>query len=169
MAVDSSLTPAIASGISQPSRRRGGRPRDPPNKEKMRIEMTRNPTLRAVTLNTLRSRYGATFFRDALARYVVRVNNPQFNDAQVERSSASVYFNFRTVPVYHKVKFWISDPHGLAALDSETRDVVHVRPARKDKYGNDIPGRFDTALVRLLDGDLPAAPTTSMQRECVPQ
>lgn len=133
--------------------------------------MTRHPTLRAVKLDALRMRYGAAFFRDALARYVVKVNNPHLSDGQIERASASVYLNFRTVPVYHKVKFWVRDPHGLAAPGSEMRDVVHVRPSRKNKYGDDIPGRFDTALVRVQADSrsscLDASSSISMQSEFV--
>ncbi|KAI1782635.1 hypothetical protein LXA43DRAFT_977455 [Ganoderma leucocontextum] len=90
----------------------------------------------------------ASYFRDALTRYIVRKNNPGFTDTLVERHSASVHVPMQKVPVFHKIKFWVSDPHGLAALGTETRDVLHVRPGRKNKYGNDLAARFDTALVR---------------------
>ena len=118
---------------------------------KPRIEMTRHPTVNSVPLTTVTSAYGAKFFRDALARYVVQKNNPAFTDAQVERHSASVHIPMQKVPVFHKVKFWVSDPHGLAAAGTETRDVVHARPGRKSKYDDDLPARFDTALVRNLN------------------
>ena len=110
--------------------------------------MTRHPTINSVHLTTLTSAYEAKFFRDALARFVVHQNNPTFTDAQIERHSASVHIPMQKVPVFHKVKFWVSDPHGLAALGTETRDVIHVRPGRKNKYGDDLPARFDTVLVR---------------------
>ncbi|KAI1788238.1 hypothetical protein LXA43DRAFT_1097454 [Ganoderma leucocontextum] len=121
-----------------------------PGTAKLRVEMTRHPTVNSVPLLSLTSVYGAKYFRDALTRYVVRKNNPGFTDAQVERHSASVHVPMQKVPVFHKVKFWISDPHGLAAVGTETRDVIHVRPGRKNKYGNDLPARFDTALVRVV-------------------
>ena len=90
--------------------------------------MTRNPTLRAVKLDVLRVRYGATFFRDALARYVVKTNNPQMTQGQVERASASVYFNFRAVSVgtlgIHSG--WPRSDHGLTASSSRSR-VLRAR------------------------------------------
>ncbi|KAI0774121.1 hypothetical protein C8Q74DRAFT_1268270 [Fomes fomentarius] len=53
----------------------------------------------------------------------------------------------RSLPIqnFNKVKFWNPDPHGLAALESETRDVIHVRPARKSKHGEDIGVRVPGA------------------------
>ena len=82
-----------------------------------------------------------------------------------------MYFNFSKIGAYHKVKFWVSDPHGLAVPGSEMRDVVHVRPGRKNKYGTEIPGRFDTALVRVQADSrsscLDAPSGTAMQSEFV--
>ncbi|RPD75308.1 hypothetical protein L226DRAFT_462412 [Lentinus tigrinus ALCF2SS1-7] len=125
----------------------GGRPQDPVNKPKRRIEMTRHPSVKAVPLDHLGERYGALYFRDALSRFVVQHNHPEYTRAQLERASASVYFNFHKIPAFHKVKFWLDDPHGFP--DADLRDVIHCRPIRQNKYGDDIPGRFDTALVRL--------------------
>ena len=52
----------------------------------------------------------------------------------------------RSLPVYHKAKFWLSDEahHHLIA---DEYDVVHVHPSRKDKRGKGVPTRFDTVLV----------------------
>lgn len=121
--------------------------------------MTRHPSLWAVKLVDIPTKYGATYLRDALARFVVAHNNPALTPGEVESASASVFYNFRAVHVFHKIKFWVQDPHGFAARDSESRDVIHARPARQNKYGSDIPGRFDTALVRVrADGESMSGP-----------
>ncbi|KAI0737930.1 hypothetical protein C8Q80DRAFT_1222642 [Daedaleopsis nitida] len=134
----------------------------------LRIEMTRHPSA-VVKVAQLPTLFGARFFRDTLARFIVLKNNPSLTPSEVELASAGVFLNFRTVPVYHKVKFWVADPHGLAAPDSETRDVVHVRPARKNKHGTDIPGRFDTALIRVSGNDSELEHLHGMQHLCVAQ
>lgn len=114
-----------------------------------RIEMTRHASARSVPLDAVPARYGATYFRDALSRFVVQRNHPEYTRAQQERAAASVYFHFSKIPAYHKVKFWLEDPHGLGLPENDLHDVIHCRPSRKNKYGDDIPGRFDTALVRI--------------------
>lgn len=164
----SNLTAAQASdaNMSRPPTHtlaRVGRPPEPTDKPRTRIEMTRHPSVRAVKIVQLPEQYGTTFFRDALARFVVAHNNPSWTSAEIERASAGVYFRFSSVAVYHKVKFWIPDPHGLALPGSEMRDVIHARPMRKNKHGSDVPGRFDTALVRLTAGR-DAEPLQGMKR-----
>lgn len=115
--------------------------------------MTRHPSVKAVTFETLISQYGATFFRDALTRFVVIRNQPTLTPAQVELASGSVYFNFRAVPVYHKIKFTIEDILGLGTSRASIEDVAHVRPARKGKYDIDVAARHDTVLVRAPNDD----------------
>ncbi|EIW63618.1 uncharacterized protein TRAVEDRAFT_114206 [Trametes versicolor FP-101664 SS1] len=119
----------------------------------LRIVMTRHPSVKAVTFENLISQYGATFFRDALARFVVIRNQPTLTPAQVELASGSVYFNFRAVPVYHKIKFAIEDILGLGTSRASIEDVAHVRPARKGKYDIDVAARHDTVLVRAPNDD----------------
>ena len=60
-------------------------------------------------------------------------NNPTFTDAQIEWHSTSVHIPMQKVLVFHKVKFWVSDPHGLATLGTKTCDVIHIRknPSRQ--------------------------------------
>ena len=114
-----------------------------------RIRMTRHPSAKSVGFPKLVSDYGATFFRDALARFIVSRNQPELTHAQVEGQLGGVFFPFASVPTYHKVKFRVADPHSVAAPGSEVQDVVHARPARYNKHNNLLPGRFDTALVRV--------------------
>ncbi|PIL36324.1 hypothetical protein GSI_00012 [Ganoderma sinense ZZ0214-1] len=114
-----------------------------------RIRMTRHPSAKSVTFTRLVGEYGATFFRDALARFVVSRNQPQLTHAQVERQLGTVFFPFASVPTYHKIKFRVADPQSVSAPGTEVQDVVHARPARLNKYGSLLPGQFDTALVRI--------------------
>ncbi|KAL7279498.1 hypothetical protein ACG7TL_007345 [Trametes sanguinea] len=110
-------------------------------------------TLKAVSFTDLASKYGAMFFRDALARFVVETKNPLLNAAQVELASGAVFFDFRSVPVFHKAKFIIDDQQGLGTVNFDVKDVAHARPAREDKYNHPVPARFDTVLVRTKAGD----------------
>jgi hypothetical protein len=41
-----------------------------------------------------------------------------------------------------------TDPYAIDARSEAVVDSVHAEPAKADKYGKLIPGRFDTALVR---------------------
>lgn len=107
-----------------------------------RLKMTKHPTMRAVSVDKLISTYGATFIRDALARFAAQWRNPQLNRPQVERQAAHINLPFVYVSTYHRIKFTLEN--GNATVDS-----IHVRPARKDKKGQNIPGRFDTVLVRI--------------------
>lgn len=50
--------------------------------------------------------------------------------------------------VFHKIKFF-SDIDEREA----TQDAIIVRPEQSDKLGRIIPARFDTALVRMGDGN----------------
>ncbi|KAJ7170233.1 hypothetical protein C8R43DRAFT_1120670 [Mycena crocata] len=61
------------------------------------LKMTKNPTLKAVRLTRLVTDYGAKFFRDALARYVVQLNYPMLSRAQVEARSQDLSFSFNSV------------------------------------------------------------------------
>ncbi|KAI0349245.1 hypothetical protein OH77DRAFT_1415395, partial [Trametes cingulata] len=118
-----------------------------------RLMMTQHPSVKAVTFEDVRSKYGATYFRDALSRFVVSFNNPALSAAEIELACGGVYFPFRTVPAFHKIKFAFRDTHGLGVTHSVTEDVVHARPSRAGKYGTEIPARFDTVLVRTSASD----------------
>ncbi|RPD62619.1 hypothetical protein L226DRAFT_458001 [Lentinus tigrinus ALCF2SS1-7] len=149
--------------IPVPHRHPHGRPRDSADKPRRRIDLTRHPSA-TVPLDQLQVKYGATYFRDALSRFVVRRNSPHLTPAQQERASASIYLNFQKISVYHKIKFWVPDPDGVALPGTERRDVIHIRPVHKNKYGDDIAGRFDTALVRMGTPD-----SSGLDRFCVAQ
>ncbi|TFK45446.1 hypothetical protein OE88DRAFT_1788392 [Heliocybe sulcata] len=117
------------------------------------LRMAKHPTLRAVPLAAIRQDYGARFFSDAFARFVVQFNNPRFSAQQVEDASGDIFLPFQTLPVYHKIKFLHADVSRLDGASFTSSDAVHVRPGRSDKRGRPVPSRFDTVLVNLGSGN----------------
>lgn len=122
------------------------------------IKMTRNPTLKAVPMDVLAANYGTVSFRSELAKFVVRYNHKEYSEQRVAREAGDVFFGFERVPVYHKVKFWLRDPHGREFTE-DILDVAHCRPMLtpppsrgKAKLRSTVvptPARFDTVLVDI--------------------
>ncbi|KAJ7137196.1 hypothetical protein C8R44DRAFT_828619 [Mycena epipterygia] len=121
-----------------------------------RLKMTKFPTLKSVWMARLVSDYGATFFRDALTRFIVRFNNPTLSPAQVEAQSASVALPFGVVPVFHKIKFTTEDPYTADGPADSVIDAIHVQPGKQLKNGKLLPARFDTALINDGSGKMTA-------------
>jgi hypothetical protein len=118
------------------------------------LKMTKHPTLKSVRLGRLVTDYGAQFFCDALARFITKFNNPLFTSRQIESESAHITFAFHAVPVFHRIKFTTQDPYtALGPLDSVV-DSIHVQPRKVLNNGEDVPARFDTALVNDSTGGL---------------
>jgi hypothetical protein len=109
-------------------------------------KMTQHPTVRSVSFDMLAEKYGAVEFQDALADYIAQVNHPGASAATVRTRAADTLIPFRSVSVYHKIKFTVSG--ALSADENEIVDAVHVRPEQVDVRGRTIPPRFDTVLVR---------------------
>ncbi|KAJ7096864.1 hypothetical protein C8R44DRAFT_643819 [Mycena epipterygia] len=105
------------------------------------FKMTMYPSRKSVSFDTLARDYGAEFFRDAIARYVISINNPDFSARQIETYSANLAMPFRTLPVYHKIKYVTE------YLPDTTIDSVYAKPVSKNKRGKDVAARFDTALI----------------------
>ncbi|KAJ6528339.1 hypothetical protein DFH09DRAFT_1327742 [Mycena vulgaris] len=112
-----------------------------------RLNMTKHPTLKAVKISALIADYGARSFRDALARFIVQFNNPSLTRAQIETQSGSVALHFNRVPVYHRIKFITEDPYTAGGPENSVVDSIHVQPEKAARSGEELPGRFDTALV----------------------
>lgn len=121
----------------------------PASESKPHVKMTRHPSVKSVKFADTVTRYGATFFRDALARFAIKRNNPLLSAHEVERRSGGLYFGFNSVAAYHKIKVNLPDVQGLGIQELGRQDVIHVRPERKDKYRRIVPGRFDTALAHV--------------------
>jgi hypothetical protein len=109
------------------------------------LKMTLHPTIKSVSFNILAQKYGATAFQDALADYIARVNNPGASVANVRAKAKDTLLPFRSVPVFHKIKFVATRDRDNP--NEDTVDAVHVRPEQTDSQGQIVPSRFDTVLV----------------------
>ncbi|KAJ7737437.1 hypothetical protein DFH07DRAFT_752997 [Mycena maculata] len=118
------------------------------------IKMTKHPTHKAVRLTRLITDYGAQIFRDALARFVAKFNNPHFTVRQIESESANIIFSFHALPVFHRIKFTTEDPYTAHGPSDSIVDSVHVQPRKLLKNGEDLPARFDTVLVNDGSGGI---------------
>ena len=107
--------------------------------------MTKTPSEKAVSFRQLGEAYGAVSFEKAL-RFIAEYNNPHTSPRDLPFLADVLPLMFDNVWVYHKAKFWESD-FCLYRNASDEYDVVHCTPARRDRRGHEIPGRFDTALI----------------------
>ncbi|KAG1895817.1 uncharacterized protein F5891DRAFT_1130501 [Suillus fuscotomentosus] len=107
-------------------------------------------SVKSVPIQKLVMEYGATYFREALARYVAQLHHPHEATTRhrLEDLAATIHLPFRTLPVYHVVKWRSVDPQGHSDL-CVTVDSVHVKPRRvaTSQTGTDVPARFDTVLI----------------------
>ncbi|KAF5365442.1 hypothetical protein D9758_010870 [Tetrapyrgos nigripes] len=93
------------------------------------LHMTKHPTVRSVKIHDLVSKYSATFFSDAMSRFLVELANPH-------------------LLVFHRIKFL---RHDFFTNTLSTADSIHAQPSRHDKRNHIVPGRFDTALIHIND------------------
>ena len=73
----------------------------------------------------------------------IAIYNSTTGAAANRARGAEILIPFRTVPVYHKVKFVASKNNSKP----DVVDSVHARPEQTDSSGRVIPARFDTVLV----------------------
>ena len=111
------------------------------------IKMTRFPSLYSVSIEDLISKYGATLFRSAIARFATVWRNPQITRLRLEQDIQDVHIPFTTVSVYHRIRYRDK------TFEVPTVDSIQIRPNRMDKKGQTIAGRFDTALVHYGNGE----------------
>ena len=100
--------------------------------------------MHTVSIKSLVSDYGASYFHDAFAQYVVGWQRPHLNWPQIECESLNIHIPFVNVSVYHRIKFTV-------AGEDETVDSIHVQPQRKGTRQQEILGQFDVALIRVDD------------------
>jgi len=111
--------------------------------------LTKWPSAKAVDLDDLVNRYGATFFREALLRYRIlsQHTGTHLTRRQLEQEILYTDLPFTSLPVFHKLKFITTSDSDQAKIT--TLDSIHVRPERRSKRGTLVPARFDTALLNL--------------------
>ena len=110
------------------------------------IKMPLHPSTKAVSFDILAYSYGAVDFQDALADFIAWTNHPNASATTLRALAADTLIPFRSVPVYHKIKFQLSG-------HADVVDAVHVRPEQTDSRGRRIPSRFDTVLIRGASQD----------------
>ena len=107
------------------------------------LKMAKNPTLKVVSFNELSAEYGTVDFQDCLADFIAQVNHPGVSAAVLRRHSADTLLPFRTVPVFHRIKFTTSNDSDI----SDICDGVIIRPKHVDTHRCKVPSRFDTVVV----------------------
>ncbi|KAG1821445.1 hypothetical protein EV424DRAFT_1539024 [Suillus variegatus] len=117
-------------------------------------QLTKHPSAKAVPIQKLITDYGATYFRQALTRYIAQQQNPNevITRQRLENLAAGIHLPFHAVPVYHKIKWLSTDAweHGNLLV---TVDSIHARPHCNARRGNDVvPACFDTALINDSTG-----------------
>ncbi|KAJ3797272.1 hypothetical protein GGU11DRAFT_816582 [Lentinula aff. detonsa] len=114
-------------------------------------KVTQFPTVKAVALSKLQDTgangYHAVHFQHALKRFLVQYRDPSVPLNQVDDYARFVVLPFRSLPIWHKVKFINLGLYGKKTLDS-----ISVHPCHINGDGEVIrPSRFDTALLKVKD------------------
>ncbi|KAI0043845.1 hypothetical protein FA95DRAFT_1497959 [Auriscalpium vulgare] len=113
-----------------------------------RFHVARIPNFKSVSIGQLAVRYGAVDFREAMAAYIIKEVHPHYSPAHVANLARGWKLPFGAVAAYNTVKFWLADPQERDG-GIDVRDAVHARPSYRDTRGRAVPGRFDTALIKV--------------------
>ena len=122
----------------------------PPTSHRTHIQMTREP-IASLAFDKVACDYGATHFRDALAVFLARYENPTSSHQALQSTASRFGFSFNRVSVFHKIKLRIQDPQGCAETE-DVLDVAHARRATITRRGRKLSARFDTVLVDISTG-----------------
>ncbi|KAJ3995318.1 hypothetical protein F5050DRAFT_1573893 [Lentinula boryana] len=123
----------------------------PPGMNPIRtLKMAKHPSVNRVKVTDVIQHYGATFFKAALARFVVQLKQPNLAGTCLNDAASDFFLGVSHVSAYHRIKYLYQDTFtGI----SSTADSIHAQPARKDKHSHNLPGRFDTVLVRISNSE----------------
>jgi hypothetical protein len=116
---------------------------EPPRVPTQAIKMALHPTQKSVTFDVLARNYGAVDFQDALGDYLAFSNHPGASTSSLRQRAADTLIPFRSVPVFHKIKFTQHRRSG----QSEISDSAHAHPEVVGARSRVIPARFDTVVV----------------------
>ncbi|KAJ3793034.1 hypothetical protein GGU11DRAFT_873728 [Lentinula aff. detonsa] len=93
--------------------------------------------------------YGAVKFESTLKRYIAQFGDPELRPGEVEDMASFLTLPFRSILVWHKLKFWHEQLFG-----KETLDVISANPRRCNLQGQVIQAsRYSTALIRVEKDD----------------
>ncbi|KAG2066512.1 hypothetical protein BDR04DRAFT_1129979 [Suillus decipiens] len=123
----------------------------PPNLSFAHVQtLMKHPSVKSVPIQKLVMEYGATYFREALVRYVAQLCHPHeaTTCCHLKDLAATIHLPFCTLPMYHVVKWQSVDAQGHGDLCVMV-DSVHVKPhcVATSQTGTDIPAQFDTMLI----------------------
>ncbi|PPR01107.1 hypothetical protein CVT24_000403 [Panaeolus cyanescens] len=116
-----------------------------------RLHMSMYPSTTAVSLDTLSTTYGATAIVTAIARYVIKLQQPTITNRDLTLQAEDFHIPFQKLPVFHRIKFVSNDVYSLTPLKDIVVDSIHIDPPVETNDGRVIPGRFDTALIKLIN------------------
>ena len=127
-----------------PGQPQTGRIPEPPRVPTQTIKMALNP-VKSVTFDILARDYGAVDFQDALADFLAHLNNPGVSAYAVRRRAEDTLIPFRSVPVFHNIKFTKCGHSGNAQFLSLMQKPIGGRLA----FDASIQFRDETQLVAL--------------------
>ncbi|TBU58884.1 hypothetical protein BD310DRAFT_850215 [Dichomitus squalens] len=125
-------------------------PRSPSAPLSRIYSIAKTPNVKALRFHEAVDKYGATFLRDAIARFVVKYRSPLFSAQEVDHESRNIFLPFATFPAWHRIKFRLEDLQNFGIMEA-TRDAAHARPTRVDRRNRPVPARFDTVVVEDSD------------------
>ncbi|KAI0798229.1 hypothetical protein C8Q75DRAFT_790644 [Abortiporus biennis] len=99
------------------------------------IIMTKHPSVKAATVESLVTNYGAILFQDCLREYLVKSLYPTATSTEVRNRCNHIQLPSTFVAVYHKAKFWLGDNHQYQLLSNEYEIVQNQ-------------ARFDTVIIK---------------------
>ncbi|KAG2052878.1 hypothetical protein BDR06DRAFT_983008 [Suillus hirtellus] len=112
-------------------------------------KMTKHLSAKAVSIQTLITDYGTTYFREAFTQYIIQQQNPNnaMTRQHLENLTAGIHLPCQSVPVYHKIKWTLTNTEGhddpLVMVDS-----IHAKPCHTALQVNTMaPTHFNTALI----------------------
>ncbi|KAJ3913612.1 hypothetical protein F5877DRAFT_93124 [Lentinula edodes] len=112
-------------------------------------QMAKTPTLRSVSLSKIEDTgsrgYGAVNFIPALKRFIAQFRHPDYEPWRQLEMAEFITFPFRTLPVWHRLKFRNEELYDKCTLDTVCAYL------RRYNSRNEIiqHARFDTALIQV--------------------
>ncbi len=108
------------------------------------MKMAHHPSVKAVTFDNLKLRYGALQFQDMLANFITQVNNPGARGNILYTYAEDTLIPFHQVPVFHIIKFTVTGN----AKEMGIIDSVYAQLEQRGVCRQIIPSCFDTVLVQ---------------------
>jgi hypothetical protein len=101
-----------------------------------KLHMTSTPSVAKVSLDTLKTEYGAQHFHTVLQRYVLLSNLPHLTTAWVECGLWDICLPFWHLPVWQRIKYLQTEFYTSL---TQTVDSIHAYPQRHDVHSCPVP------------------------------